>query len=896
MAAVYLCTDLKHDRKVALKLLKPELAAVLGGERFVQEIKTTAALQHPHILPLFDSGSADGFLYYVMPLVEGETLRAKLDRETQLSVDEAVRIAREILDALDYAHRHGVVHRDVKPENILLHGGHAMVADFGIALAVSAAAGGRMTETGLSLGTPYYMSPEQATAEKEITGRSDIYSVGSVLFEMLAGEPPYSGGSAQQIIMKIITQPAPLVTTHRKSVPPNVAAAIAKSLEKLPADRFQSAQAFSEALANPAYTNATGMLTGAVAVSAIGSAKTFKYAFLAASLVAIALLGTTLWGWLRPTTLVSRYRTVLWDAPQIRAAMVGRGVAISPDGETVVFADSAGSGWQLFAKERDRLDATALAGTEDVASYRGAPRFSPDGAWIAFIARDGKLKKVPRGGGAPVVLADSAEVTLSSIAWLDGGTILYVGDGFGVRAVSEDGGASRQVVGTPTPTDTASRGTAGLAALPGGKSALFIACTPGCTKADLRVLDLGTLKSTVLVPEVLAGMSLPGGLVAFVRRDGGVLAAPFDVGGRRFTRPPAPVLDGVRIPGCCTADIAVSANGTLIYVAGSSVAVTARYQPVWVTRAGAATPMDSGWTLPITTNQTCSCGGGLALSPDGRRLALSVERVPGSGNGDIYVKQLDAVPFALTPLTFTGDGGSPMWTADARSVVYSEDKGDNDARTAILRRRADGTGGVDTLIPPATRPIIEVVPTGDTSQFILRFDLTGPARDIVLARRGGATTTPLMADRTFGEINPSLSPDGRWLAYASNETGRFEVYVRPFPDVNSRRVQVSQAGGTEPRWAHSGRELFFRNGAHALVSAAVVPAATFTLGPQTVLFDGSQYYIDIGRNARSYDVAPGDQRFVFMRRPLPTGTGVAAPDKLVEVTNWATEVRAKLKK
>ena len=186
MATVYLAEDLKHHRQVALKLLKPELAAVLGAERFVQEIKTTAALQHPHILPLFDSGAADGFLFYVMPFIDGETLRSKLDRETQLGIDEAVRIAREVLDALHYAHEHGIVHRDVKPENILLHGGHAMVADFGIALAVSAAAGGRMTETGLSLGTPHYMSPEQATAEKEISARSDIYSVGSVLYEMLS--------------------------------------------------------------------------------------------------------------------------------------------------------------------------------------------------------------------------------------------------------------------------------------------------------------------------------------------------------------------------------------------------------------------------------------------------------------------------------------------------------------------------------------------------------------------------------------------------------------------------------------------------------------------------------------------------------------------------------------
>ncbi|MEP7327099.1 MAG: serine/threonine-protein kinase, partial [Gemmatimonadota bacterium] len=256
MATVYLAQDLKHDRQVALKVLKPELAAVLGAERFVVEIKTTAALQHPHILPLFDSGTAGGFLYYVMPYIQGETLRSKLDRETQLGIDEAVKITTEVADALDYAHRHGVIHRDIKPENILLHDGRPMVADFGIALALSAAAGGRMTETGLSLGTPHYMSPEQATAEKEITARSDVYSLASVLYEMLTGSPPHVGSSAQQIIMKIVTEDAQPVTRLRKAVPPNVAAAVSKALEKLPADRFESAHAFMDALNDRGFTTA----------------------------------------------------------------------------------------------------------------------------------------------------------------------------------------------------------------------------------------------------------------------------------------------------------------------------------------------------------------------------------------------------------------------------------------------------------------------------------------------------------------------------------------------------------------------------------------------------------------------------------------------------------------
>src|SRR5258707_1486620 len=293
MATVYLAEDLKHGRKVALKVLKPKLAAVLGDERFVQEIKTTASLQHPHILPLFDSGTASGFLFYVMPYIEGETIREKLNRETQFGVDEAVHIAREVADALDYAHRHGVIHRDIKPENILLHDGRAMVMDFGIALAVSAAAGGRMTETGLSLGTPHYMSPEQATAEKEITARSDVYSLASVLFEMLAGQPPHLGGSAQQIIMKIITDSPKVLTDIRRSVPPHVAAAVTKALEKLPADRFASAAAFAEALQNYRFTYGTSAYVAAhsSSVAASISGRAMRVAGVAVALVGVLLAG-----------------------------------------------------------------------------------------------------------------------------------------------------------------------------------------------------------------------------------------------------------------------------------------------------------------------------------------------------------------------------------------------------------------------------------------------------------------------------------------------------------------------------------------------------------------------------------------------------------------------------
>src|SRR5207342_3542653 len=248
MATVYLARDIKHDRKVAVKVLDPELGAVLGVERFLAEIKVTANLQHPNLLPLFDSGEAAGQLFYVMPFVDGESLRAKLEREKQLPVDEAIRIAVAVANALEYAHGHGVIHRDLKPENILLQHGQPMVADFGIALAVSNAGGQRVTQTGLSLGTPQYMSPEQATGDRSIDGRSDIYSLGAVLYEMLTGDPPHVASTAQAIIAKVLTDRPRSVRASRAAVPAHVSAAIDRALEKLPADRFATAHEFAEAL------------------------------------------------------------------------------------------------------------------------------------------------------------------------------------------------------------------------------------------------------------------------------------------------------------------------------------------------------------------------------------------------------------------------------------------------------------------------------------------------------------------------------------------------------------------------------------------------------------------------------------------------------------------------
>jgi serine/threonine-protein kinase len=288
MATVYLAHDLKHDRKVAVKVLRPELAAVLGADRFLNEIRVTANLHHPNIMQLYDSGEADGDLYYVMPFVEGESLRDKIDRERQLPVDEAVSITRAVAEALDYAHRHDVIHRDIKPGNIMLHEGTPLVADFGIALAVDRVAGDRITTTGLSLGTPSYMSPEQAAGDREAKPTTDIYALGGVLYEMLAGDPPFTGSNLQAVIAKVVSEKPVKLRTIRDTVPAHIDAAVEKALAKVPADRFENTKAFADALVAKA--------PGASVAEATTPSQWSRAARMAVPVAAVAVLAWALFG------------------------------------------------------------------------------------------------------------------------------------------------------------------------------------------------------------------------------------------------------------------------------------------------------------------------------------------------------------------------------------------------------------------------------------------------------------------------------------------------------------------------------------------------------------------------------------------------------------------------
>ncbi len=857
MATVYLAEDLKHHRKVAVKVLRPELAAVLGAERFLKEIEVTANLQHPHILPLFDSGEADSFLYYVMPHVEGESLRDRLNRDKQLPVEEAVRIAEMVASALDSAHRHDIVHRDIKPENILLHEGQALVADFGIALAVSAAAGARMTETGLSLGTPHYMSPEQATADRDITGRSDVYSLACVTYEMLAGDPPYLGNTAQAIIAKIISDVPRPVRELRATVPGHVELALHKALEKLPADRFATAKEFAGALTNPAFTLPTER--GVVAPTS-AAANWKQRAFLPVLGVAMVAILIAFWGWMRPDSppAVARFSLKLPFGERL-ASVLGPRVAIAPDGSRFAYiGESERSAGQIWIRELDQLAATALRGTEGAC----CPAFSPDGRAMAF-RQDGKFKVMSLDGGSPVALSDSVfPGIIGGVAWGPDGSV-YIAHR-GLIRVASTGGQLEVVV----PQDASRRWHLFPDVLPNGRGALFtLGLTETWTANTIAVADFATGEVRELAQGVMARYLVTGHVV-YVRADGVLLAAPFDQDRMELTGPATPIAVGLGIRRRGATDLAVSETGTLLYTAGAH---EPSRQVVWVTREGVATPVDPDWLGPYES---------VALSPDGRRLAV------GSGFGaepQLWIKELDTGP--LTTLTFEGSlNRRPTWTADGQAVTFISDRANN---RDLYVKRADGVGSAEPVMDLAA-DVDEGFwsPLGDW--LVYRTGISGgEGRDIFAWRSGpDSATVPVAADPGFDERSPALSPDGRWLAYGSDESGRWEVYVRSFPDVDARRWQISVRGGTSPAWGHSGRELFYW-GEGSLMAMEVVPAPTFVRGQTRALFSAEGYF-NAGTRS-TYDITADDQRFVMIR-----DAEALVETDLVIVQNFFEELKAKV--
>ena len=869
MATVYIAHDVKHDRDVAIKVLHPDLGAALGSERFLSEIKTTAKLQHPHILPLLDSGDADGLLYYVMPVVTGESLRVRLEREGQLSINEAIRIAKETASALDYAHRHGVIHRDIKPENILLHDGQAIVGDFGIALAVSAAGGARMTQTGLSLGTPQYMSPEQAMGERTVDARSDVYSLGAVTYEMLTGDAPFTGNSVQAIVSKIMTQRPTPISAVRDTIPEAVENAVMIALSKLPADRFASAAEFATALTSP--TTAFARTSGDLPRSGPGRRRVDVIAQrVGIPAIAIAVIASALaiWGWMRPQPprQVSRYAIEFDSTTAMRGG--GRRFAISPDGSTMAFV--GGPQGKLFMRPTSSLTMTPLPGTEGA----GAPFFSPDGKFIAYTDFQYEMLMVPVTGGQPVLIADSL-VSRNQGSWSPDGYI-YVGprlpDGlYRVRAAEHSAPQRFTTLDTAAHEMTHSLPSA----LPNGKGVLFTVAYRSGKSPAIAVSDKNG-KHRILFTGTGPAYS-PSGHILYLSGNGALSAVPFDESSMKVTGEPLEVL-GLQIGsvpgdfgsgtiGSIEAD--VSRTGTLLYSNRSSAGT----ELVWVSRDGKAVPVD-----PEGPGQY----GFPEISPDGSRVVLSAI----IGNKQtIWVKQLDRGPAHRLTINALNTG-YPAWLPDGTSVSFYSSQ--TDPRLSLWKTKADGSDQPAPL--RSIRNPVESEWSPDGKWMIFRTSVQNPGKGDILAIRPGIDSVPIpIAVTPFADQSPAISRDGRWIAYSSNESGRFEIYVVPFPNAGAAKWTVSTDGGSEPIWAHSGRELFYRTGSGNLVSVQVSSSPTFSLGAAKVLFSASEY--SASPSHRGYDVSHDDSRFLMVRQRRGTEA-----DNVNVVENWFEELKTLSKK
>ncbi|HEX6250131.1 MAG TPA: protein kinase [Gemmatimonadaceae bacterium] len=852
MATVYLARDLRHDRLVALKLLRPELGAVIGADRFLSEIRTTARLQHPHILPLFDSGEADGLLYYVMPYVEGVSLRHRLDREKQLPVGEAVRIASEVASALDYAHRHDVIHRDIKPENILLHDGRALVADFGIALAVSNAGATRMTETGMSLGTPHYMSPEQAMGEREITARSDVYALGAVTYEMLTGEPPFTGPTAQAIVAKVVTEePRPLIP-KRRTIPPHVELAVITALEKLPADRYASAAEFADALQAPAATAPTAVRQAAVAPVAVKRDRRVlgAAALGAAAVLALAFLAGRMTAGERGTASTPVGRFVLTTGDEHRWTGAGFvGLTLSPDGTTLVYLGQNARGTQLYRRRLDELVPTPIPGTEGAVS----PFFSPNGQSIAFY-QGNTIRRVSLAGGAPATVP-TGDVIATAASWLDDQTLAITGLDGSIHTVGGSGGVT--VVARPDST----QGEAALLpfdVLPDGKTVIALAIPGAAASGRAYGIDLESGRRRPILDQVVAGLRYdPAGYLAWVLPDGTLLGAPFDAGRLQITSTPVTLAHGVRVSVGGPPQFSVSRAGNLVYVP------EVPFELRLVNRDGTSVPATE------LTRRFHSP----RISPDGRRIAMDFSQ---QGSRDVW--SLDLRQGTLTRLTFDNDGHDPVWSSDGNRIAYATARG---GVIGMFSRSADGSGGAESLYVGRTAETVGAFIPGGNSAVVISVG-TGGSFDLTLMPLSGARTPEQILSTPFNEFYPAISPDGRWLAYASDESGQSEIYVRPFPGPGAKLV-ISQSGGSEPVWSRDGRELFYRGFGQQgspLIAVTVQTSPEFQVLARRELFDVSEFEAAVPH--ANYDVGP-DGRFAMVYQ--------GRLSELVLVQNWTEEVR-----
>ncbi len=840
MATVYLADDLRHDRKVALKVLKPELAAVVGADRFLAEIKTTAQLQHPHILPLHDSGEADSFLYYVMPYVEGESLRDKLDREKQLPVEEAVGITVKVAGALQAAHDRGVVHRDVKPANILLgERGEPRVADFGIALALQEAGGGRLTETGLSLGTPYYMSPEQATADRDPDPRSDIYSLACVLYEMLVGDPPHSASTAQAVIAKILSRDARPVRESRRSVPGHVDAAIGRALQRLPADRFSRAADFAAALEGRIEVSNVSRVGGAGrarrAAPGVGAGAT---RWVWPAIAAVAALAAV-WGWLarapEPPLVPPSHLAV--PLPNLGGAATAsfHQLALTPDGSTLLYTAIAPDGQNRTM--RRRLDETTSSVVPGVRPFVSDYRVSPDGsAFVGRLPPRGSLYRYAIEGGGeqplPVTTVDGPWFT-----WGEDGEV-WASTGIGNQGMVRVDASGE----TSMPFGDRFSDLVIQQVLPDGATALAVRAVRGVSSGPVVLIDLEDGTGEDLMATGVAEVRFTAGFLVYALPDGRLEAVAFDPAKGAIMGDAVEIARAVAVDQG-VAQFSVSATGTVAYMPEEPRSL------VLVDRDGRSRPA-------TTENRNFHAP---AFSPDGERIAVDFSTEDGRNVWVLDVE--DGVP---TRASFDPNGHDPRWLPDGESVAFVADAAGGDG-LAVLSTRPGRFSSDTVLASPAVNWTGDWLSDGSAIVTTASGADSDAQGDIVLVRDGGAgAVEPLVVTR-FDEGWPAVSPDDRWLAFTSNQSGEYEVYVRPLMG-GGNQIQVSRNGGREPVWGPDGRELFYRTGAgpgSELVAAAIRTEPELTVAGRAVLF--SVAGIATGVPHPNYDIAPDGQTFVMVR-------------------------------
>ena len=858
MGEVYRARDTRLDRTVAIKVLSPQLAAdPQFRERFEREARAISQLTHPHICTVHDVGEHERTAFLVMEHLEGETLADRL-KKGPLPIEQALQLAIEIAAALETAHRHDIVHRDLKPGNIMLTKSGVKLLDFGLAKvgAAAVASGGLATEMqtiapltaqGTILGTLQYMAPEQLEGA-EADARSDIFAFGAVLYEILTGRRAFEGKTQASLIGSILKDDPPRLS-QVLAVPPALDHLVRTCLAKNPEDRFQSAH---DVLLQLRWAREAGSDTGAAPVSR--SRRTIGWRGAATGIVvAAAIAGAAGWALKaarsepRPVT---RF-TIPVGSGESRSGASSLGlsiVALTRDGTRLAYA--AGP---LFLRQMDQTEATLLRGTETGADLV----FSPDGQSLAFYA-NGMLNRVAVAGGAVVPICPVTGL-LRGTTWPGTDRILFAHGTDGISEVSPSGGPARTVV-------SVERGelARGPQLLPDGETVLFTLNSNAAQDwrtARAVVQSLRTGKRKIMLEGATDSRYVESGHLIFAR-DSTVLAIPFDPVRYEVHGTPTPVIERVvhnTMSGI--SHFAVAPNGTLAYVPAGSNARTL----VWFDRKGAATPVPAP---PRAYGQA-------RLSPDGKRAIVNV----GEQDRDLWM--WDFARQALTRFTFSPDeenGG--IWTPDGASILFASGTG---AERGVYSRPANGAGAVVRL---ARDPDITDVLSATRDGVVLTRSRTGGASGLSSGSwRTESVPRPLAGfDSAAG--TGRLSPNGRWLAYQANESGRWEIYVRPFSALEQGRWQVSVDGGHNPEWRADGRELFFGDQYQSrLMSVSVeTDGATFSAGRPVALFP-INWFFEYGW---PFDVSRDGQRFLMTRQNEP------AASKIQVVLNWTEELKRRV--